>query len=64
VIGLAAILVLVCQLTDHTPRTIARQIEVIVSKRAERRMLGKFGLLDLETGGTASGGHRELTPRD
>lgn len=47
VIGAAILLLLVCQLTDHTPRTIARQLEVVISKRAERRMLHKFGLPDL-----------------
>lgn len=62
VIGVAAILLLVCQLTDHTPRTIARQIEVVVSQRAERRMLRRFGLLELEARSTASGSSDEPAP--
>lgn len=63
VVGGGVLLALVCQMTGHTPASIARRIEVTVSKRTERRMLQKFGLVEFVSddaghGTATAGSHR------
>jgi hypothetical protein len=44
VIGSTVVILLACQITGHSLASVARRVEVAVSRRSERRMLEQFGL--------------------